>query len=148
MSDQLTFAVVTALVLAAVICLVVRRRLITRRGGVVECGLRQGLQAPWRHGLAQYQRGRLCWYRSLSLRPRPDACFDRAELAIVRSRQPSPAEAARLGLGILIAECETRPARVTGSEGVLKVELAMSEAALTGLLSWLEASPQFHLRAS
>jgi hypothetical protein len=28
-----------------------------------------------------------------------------------------------------------------------QIELAMSEAALTGLLSWLESSPEFHLRA-
>jgi hypothetical protein len=136
-----------ALVLGAVAWLVLRFWLITRHGGVVECGLRQLSGATWRHGLAEYQRGQLCWHRSMGLRLRPAACFARAGLRIVRSRRPAGAEAGRFGPGVVIAECETRPALATRPDDVELIELAMSEAALTGLLSWLESSPEFHLRA-
>jgi Protein of unknown function (DUF2550) len=119
-----------------------RRLLITRRGGVVECGLRQRPDRPWRHGFAAYQRDRLCWHRSLSFRLRPHAAFDRSELAIIGSRQPAAAEAARLGPGMIVVQCEVR-----GRPGTRRVvELAMSPAVLTGCLSWLEASPIYPIR--
>jgi Protein of unknown function (DUF2550) len=101
----------------------------------------------WRHGLAEYQRGQLCWHRSVGIRLRPAVCFARAGLRIVHSRPPTGAEADALGPGMVIAECETRPARPTRPHEVEPIELAMSQAALTGLLSWLESSPEFHLRA-
>lgn len=135
------------LVLVAVAWLGLRSWIITRHRGVVECGLRQTSGTKWRQGVAEYQRGQLCWYQSLGLRLRPAACFPRAGLRIIRSRRPAGAEADRFGPGVVIAECETRPARPTRAHDVQLIELAMSEAALTGLLSWLESSPEFHLRA-
>jgi len=135
------------LVLGAVAWLVLRFWTITRHGGVVECGLRQLPGAPWRQGLAEYQRGQLCWHRSVGIRLRPTACFPRAGLRIVRSRPPTGAEADRFGQEVVIAECETRPARSARPRDVHVIELAMSQAALTGLRSWLESSPEFHLRA-
>jgi hypothetical protein len=149
-SDQLILAIgvlAAALVLAAVAWVVLRFWLITRHGGVVECGLRQIPGTTWRDGLAEYQRGQLCWHRSAGFRLAPAACFARAGLRIVRSRRPAPAEASRLGHGVIIAECEARPALATRSKDVQLIELAMSEAALTGLLSWLESSPEYHQRA-
>ena len=152
MSGQLTLAV--GLILIALLLasggLVTRWVLIIRRGGVVECALRYGAGTPWRHGLAEYQPGQLSWYRSLSPRLRANASFDRAELQILRSRTPSAAEATRLGPGVIIAECSFGSPRAAGGKPATRrlVELAMSEAALTGLLAWLESSPQFYLRAS
>jgi Protein of unknown function (DUF2550) len=136
-----------AVALAAVAWLVVRFWIITRHGGVVECGLRLMTDAKWRHGVAEYQRNQLCWRLSVGVRLRPAACFPRAGLRIVRSRPPSAAEADRFGPEVVIAECEIRHARPAGPPGVQSIELAMSQSALTGLLSWLEASPEFHLRA-
>lgn len=150
MSGQLILAIsvtIALLVLAAVAWVVLRFWIITRHGGVVECGLRQIPGTTWRHGLAEFQRGQLCWHRSVEVRLRPAACFARAGLRIVRSRRPAGAEASRLGPGVVIAECEARPALATRPNDVQLIELAMSEAALTGLLSWLESSPEFHLRA-
>ena len=47
--------------------------------------------------------------------------------------KPTDAEAASLGPGRIVVECKF------GEAGT--VELALGEAALTGLLSWLEAAP-------
>jgi hypothetical protein len=150
-SAQLGLAVVlvvAALVFTGVAFLALRSRVIARHGGIVECGLRETPSAKWRQGLAEFQRSQLCWHPALSLRLRPQACFDRAGLVIARSRRPTDAEAARFGAEIIIAECEIRHARPTGPADIGRIELAMSQAAFTGLLAWLESSPQFHLRAS
>lgn len=151
MSGQLAIAV--ALILAALavaaLAMIARQALISRRGGVVECALRRGLAASWHHGLAEYRRDQLNWHRSLSFRPRPDVVFDRAGLRIVRTRRPTVAEAPRLGPGVVIAECASQagPSAGAARPGGGPVELAMTEAALTGLLAWLESSPEFYLRA-
>jgi len=150
-SGQLILALcvtVAALVLGTVAWLVLRFRIIRRHGGIVECGLRQLPGTTWRHGVAEYQRGQLCWHRTVGLRLSPAACFARAGLRIVGSRRPAGAEVGRLGPGMVIAECEVRPALATSANDVQLIELAMCEAALTGLLSWLESSPEFRLRAS
>ena len=151
MSAQLALVVVlvvAALVFTGVACLALRSRVIARHGGIVECGLRETPSAKWRQGLAEFQRSQLCWHPAVSLRLRPQACFDRAGLVIARCRRPTDAEAARFGAEIIIAECEIRHAEPTGPGDIGRVELAMSQAAFTGLLAWLESSPQFHLRAS
>jgi hypothetical protein len=140
--------VVAALVFAGVACLAFRSRVIARHGGIIECGLRQPPSAKWQQGLAEFERSQLCWHPAVSLRLRPRACFDRAGLAIARCRRPTDAEAARFGTEIVIVECEVRHAEPTGPGDIGKVELAMSQAAFTGLLAWLESSPRFHLRAS
>jgi hypothetical protein len=165
-SAQLALAVVlvvAAVVFAGVACLALRSRVIARHGGIIECGLRQPPGAKWRHGLAEFQRSQLCWHPAVSLRLRPQACFDRAELSVVRSRRPTDSEAARFGAEIIIAECQVRHAESAGPGDIgrvelgqvelaqiqlAQIELALSEAAFTGLLAWLESSPQFHLRAS
>jgi hypothetical protein len=150
-SGELGLAVTLILVAlaAAAGALILRQALISRRGGVVECALRRSPAAPWRHGLAEYERGQLSWYRSLSFRLRPGVVFDRAELRILRTRPPTAAETASLGPGVIIAECASLagPAAGAAPAGQRPVELAMTDAALTGLLAWLESSPQFHLRA-
>jgi hypothetical protein len=154
-SAQLALAVVlvvAALVFAGVACLALRSRVIARHGGIIECGLRQPSGAKWRHGLAEFQRSQLCWHPAVSLRLRPQACFDRAGLSVVRRRRPTESEAGRFGAEIVIAECEVRHAQPAepgdiGQVELAHVELALSEAAFTGLLAWLESSPQFHLRA-
>jgi hypothetical protein len=139
---------VAALVFAGVLGLALRSRVIARHGGIIECGLRLPPNAKWRHGLAEFQRSQLCWHPAVSLRLRPQECFDRAGLSVVRSRQPTASEAARFGAEIVIAECEVRHAQPAGPGDISRVELAMSQSAFTGLLAWLESSPQFHLRAS
>ena len=154
MSAQLALAVVlliAVLVFAGVAGLALRSRVIARHGGIIECGLRRPLTARWRDGLAEFQQGQLCWHPAVSLRLRPQACFDRARLTIVSSRRPTAAEAGRFGPEVIVAECELRPARPgrpSTPGDSQQIELALSQAAFTGLRAWLESSPQFHLRAS
>ena len=148
LSDELVFALAVTslvLVLAAAACLVARRRVITSRGGVVECFLRSRSSGRWQHGLAEYRSGRLHWHRSLSLRLRPHTAMDRRHLVVTASRQAGPREADWLGPGTMVVTCQIRPpAARTGADAVADViEMAMSQGALTGYLAWLEAAPAY-----
>lgn len=146
MSGQLGLAasLLLLVLLLAPGALVVRVGLIRRRGGVVACALRLGPGEPWQHGLAEYRSSQLCWYRSVSLRLRPGAVLDRAKLSVASSRPLTAAESVRLGPDVVIAECllSARPGPGRGQV----IELALPESGLTGLLAWLESSPQFYPR--
>jgi hypothetical protein len=152
-SDELVFAlaqVALVLMVASAARLVLRRRVITRRGGVVECCLRSHANGRWQHGLAEYRSSQLHWHRSLSLRIRPHTAFDRRGLAVIGSRPVGPGEADWLGLGTMIVTCQpqAQPARAEfpgQHAGAGVIELAMSQGALTGCLAWLEAAPARYL---
>jgi len=70
---------------------------------------------------------------------RPEETFPRRELALVSRRLPSDAEAASLGPGMIVVECQLGDG--SNTEPGSRVELALADSALTGLLSWLEAGP-------
>jgi hypothetical protein len=149
MSGQLAIAAgPIAVCVLALLCagLVLRRVLISRRGGVIECALRYQAGAPWRQGLAEYRAGQLYWHRSMSLRLRPHAAFDRSELAVMSRRQPVQAEDVRLGPGMVVVRCEGMVRHRGHPAQRREVELAMPQAALMGLLSWLESSPIWPIR--
>jgi hypothetical protein len=111
-----------------------RRFLLERRGGTLDCGLRRPAgQGSWRIGVASYQRDQLRWYHLFGVLLRPRTVLERRTLSVVSRREPGPAEASSLGPGLIVVECQ-----VGAGE---RVELAMSEAALTGFLAWLEAAP-------
>jgi len=129
------FAAFLVLAVVAAVGIAARRFLLERGGGTVECGLRKG-SGPWRLGVASYQREELCWFGALGLTMRPEEVFPRRDLAVVSRRLPTDAEAASLGPGMIVVEC-----RLGGDSGQRTVELALGEAALTGLLAWLEAAP-------
>jgi Protein of unknown function (DUF2550) len=126
------FAAFLVILILAAAGIAARRFLLERGGGTVECGLRKE-NGSWRLGVASYQREELCWFGALGLSMRPDEVFPRRDLTVVSRRAPSDAEAASLGPGRIVVECKL------GEAGT--VELALGEAALTGLLSWLEAAP-------
>ena len=125
--------VVLIVVLACATGIAVRRTLI-ERGGSVECGLRHAGDRRWRLGLAAYQPGELCWYPVFGLRLRPGEVYDRHALSVLSRRPPDPVEATSIGSGTVVVECDTGTAAA-------RVELALSEDALTGFLAWLEAAP-------
>ncbi len=108
-----------ALLLAAGIT--VRRLLLERGGGTVECGLRLP-DGAWR------------WYHVFGVLLTPDEVFERRTLTVVSRRDSDPVEAASLGEGAVVVECRV-------GEPAETVELAMGESALTGFLAWLEAAP-------
>jgi len=120
-----------ALLVAAGITL--RRYLLERGGGTVDCGLREP-DGSWRLGVAAYQPDQLCWYHVFGFLLRPGRVFNRRTLTVLSRRAPDSAEAASLGEGTTVVRC-----RVAEGDGT--VELAMGEAAFTGFLAWLEAAP-------
>jgi len=126
------FAAFLMILVLAAVGIAARRYLLERRGGTVECGLRQP-GGSWRLGVASYQREELWWFGVFGVSMRPEEVLPRRDLAVVSRRMPSDAEVAILGPGMIVLECSF------GERG--PVELALSESALTGLLAWLEAAP-------
>lgn len=118
-----------AAVLLALLATLYRRRLGTLAGrvGSFDCGLRPdpGHGEPVA-GIAQYGVGRLYWWRTASLSPRPKETWDRVELEVVR-RVDDP----------------HRPDKVLVlcRHGDAEFELSLTAQACAGLVSWLEAAP-------
>jgi Protein of unknown function (DUF2550) len=123
------FLIILVLVAAGIAA---RRFLLERGGATVECGLRTG-RGSWRLGVASYQLDELCWYGVFRVSMRPEQTFPRRDLAVVSRRLPTEEETSILGPDRIVVECQL------GHGGI--VELALGEAAVTGLLAWLEAAP-------
>jgi hypothetical protein len=123
-----------ALILVAVY-LVVRRRLLARYGGTFDLSVRVRSHRPgrgWVLGVGRYNSDALEWFRIFSLSLRPAHTYSRRRLEVGRRRTAQGAEEYALYDDAVVVEC-----RYAGE----LVELAMTEAALTGLLAWLEAAP-------
>jgi hypothetical protein len=114
----------------------------------------------WRLGVLSYQRDELYWYGALGVLLRPEQVFQRRALAVVSRRPADEAEVAALGVDRIVVEVAAGPPAdgpgaagalassaapgspgSPGSAGGARWQLAMSDAALTGFLAWLEASP-------
>lgn len=123
--------VIAFFLLAALIT--VRRRLLTRSGGVAVCWRRPGpAGVSWTFGQARYENRGLVLFRSFSPLPVPSMILRRDRLVLGDRRSPNGTEPDLLPLGSVIVTCR---------DGDRPVELALSEAALTGLRSWLESVP-------
>lgn len=120
--------------LAALLALVIRRRLLRGRVGTFDCSLRRARRG-WVFGMARYSASGLEWYRVFSFSPRPRVVYPRRDLTVRGQRLPHGAEAMALLAGVVIVEC--------GVAG-LQVELGMTPSAATGFLSWLESAPPGH----
>lgn len=135
---QWVIDVAGALLLLAVlygVALVVRRRLIGRHGSTFELSHRvrpSGDGRGWVLGVGRYSGETLEWFRVFSLAPRPKQAWARESLSYDGRRSPLGAEQTSLYPDHLVIRC----ASAAG-----EVELAMSEASLTGFQSWLEAKP-------
>ena len=127
------FAAFLVLAVLAAALIATRRILLDHSGGTVECGLRRP-GGSWRLGLAAYRRDELRWYHAFGVLLTPAEVLNRSTLAVTSRRLASPAETASFGEDAVVVEC--RDGAAAGA-----VELAMSEAALTGFLAWLEAAP-------
>ena len=92
-----------------------------------------------------YQNDALCWYGALGVLLRPEHVYTRRALSVVSRRPALPSEAVVLGADRIVVELATGapPAdrACPPGEGAQRVELAMTEQALTGFLAWIEAAP-------
>ncbi|MBT2396483.1 MULTISPECIES: DUF2550 domain-containing protein [unclassified Streptomyces] len=130
---------VVALVLVGLFVFGLRRRLIQRSGGTFDCSLRWNIpEEPdrsgkgWVYGVARYSGDRIDWFRVFSYAPRPRRTLERSAIEVLSRRSPEGEEELALLSDACILGCSHRGTRL---------ELAMSEDALTGFLAWLEAAP-------
>ncbi|WP_240135031.1 DUF2550 domain-containing protein [Streptomyces sp. MUM 178J] len=130
---------VIALVVVGLFVFGLRRRLIQRSGGTFDCSLRWNVpEEPdasgkgWIYGVARYNGDRVEWFRVFSYAPRPRHFLERASVEVVARRTPEGEEELALLSDAVVLECRHDDTRL---------ELAMSEDALTGFLAWLEAAP-------
>lgn len=134
--------VLIALVLLGLFVFGLRRRLIQRSGGTFDCSLRWHAPDPaeasdtsgkgWGYGVARYNGDRVEWFRVFSYAPRPRRILERSSIEVVDRRAPDGEEELALLSDAVVLGCLHRGVRL---------ELAMSEDALTGFLAWLEAAP-------
>ncbi|MCW7945407.1 secreted/membrane protein [Streptomyces hygroscopicus] len=130
---------VVALVVAGLFVFGLRRRLIQRSGGTFDCSLRWNVPEEldtsgkgWGYGIARYNGDRIEWFRVFSYAPRPRRVLERSAIEVAGRRLPEGEEELALLSDAVILTCLHRGTRL---------ELAMSEDALTGFLAWLEAAP-------
>ncbi|MBM4793472.1 DUF2550 domain-containing protein [Streptomyces sioyaensis] len=131
-------AVVLVLVLLGLFVFGLRRRLIQRSGGTFDCSLRWNVPENesggkgWIYGVARYNGDRIEWFRVFSYAPRPRRLLERSAIEVLERRTPQGEEELALLSDSIVLACRHRGTRL---------ELAMSEDALTGFLAWLEAAP-------
>ena len=127
------FAAFLVVIVLCAVGLAIRRMLLDRGGGTVECALRRP-GGTWRLGVAAYEEDELRWYDAVGVLLSPEEVLARRTLSVASRREVYPAEAALLGQGMVVVSC-------TVGEMPETVELAMTEDALTGFLAWLESAP-------
>ena len=127
---------IAVLVVVAVICLFLVRRLVIARGvGTFDCSLRGDTThraGGWVLGVARYEADRLDWFRVFTVNPRPDRSLARTRLVILDRHAPEGPESSSFLPGWVIVRC---------AYGALTLELAMSDPAYNGLAAWLESAP-------
>ena len=134
--------VLVALPLLFWLGLMLRRRWLARGGATFDCSLRRlnSAVAPqdsaarprgWMLGLGRYAGEDLEWFRAFSFAPKPRYIVPRSSTMVSR-REPVGLETYALFSGNQIISLDAPNGRV---------ELAMSEDALTSFLAWTEAAP-------
>jgi len=123
-------------VLVALWAVVLARRLLLARGvGTFDCSLRRTGRrggGGWALGVARYEADRLDWFQVLTVSPRPTRSLARERLVILDRHEPDEAYSYAILPGWVIVSC---------AYGTSMLELAMSEAAYSGLAAWLESAP-------
>lgn len=118
-----------------VVGLVARRWWLHRRVGCVDMSLRLGGgrgARGWGMGLTRLSDTRLEWWRLFTLAVRPRRRLRRTTLVVRSRRRPTGGETLSVPPGAVVVCCDS---------DLGPVELAVAEAALPGLLAWLESAP-------
>ncbi|MGZ4603161.1 MAG: DUF2550 domain-containing protein [Kineosporiaceae bacterium] len=122
-------------VLVGLWAVVLARRLLLARGvGTFDCSLRRTnrRRGRWVLGIARYEANRLDWFQVLTLSPRPTRSLAREHLVILDRHRPDEGHSYAILPDWVIVSC---------AYGTSMLELAMSEAAYSGLAAWLESAP-------
>jgi hypothetical protein len=123
-------------VLAVVLACYAFRRLRLLREGGIHVALRRRIDDSgrgWQVGVGRYRGDEFVWYRVLSVRSGPDQVIPRIGLEIEDRREPSAPESYAMPVDATVLRCK--------ADRYGEIELAFGAEALTGFLSWLEASP-------
>ncbi|HNV12042.1 MAG TPA: DUF2550 domain-containing protein [Propionibacteriaceae bacterium] len=139
LASELVAAILLACLILPLVGLFVRRRWLSSRGGVFDCGLRLNDTTPgagWAIGMARYQADTLEWYRIFAVSLRPHLVLRRDHTVSLGRRTPDAVEA-------VVLFSDHQIIRLESSEGGRQKvwELAMPAGSVTGLMSWLEAAP-------
>src|SRR3954454_8976394 len=135
--------VVLLLLCAMLLGLVLRRRLLDRRGGTVDLSWRRSSgrwargSVGWSFGVGRYDGDRLLWFKTFSLSPRPRHVLRRSALVLGQRRRPHGTEVIAVIADATVVEC---------THNGESFELAVPSAALPGLLAWVEAAPRVSSR--
>ncbi|GLZ75905.1 hypothetical protein Afil01_07120 [Actinorhabdospora filicis] len=135
MGTSLAVVGIAVLALVAAIALLFARRGVLTRSGAIVMAVRLSTRIPgrgWAPGFGRFDAGRLQWFRMFSYAPRPKVALERGETVIESRRRPEGPETQVFPPSVQVLVCRT-------PKGVF--EVAMTESALTGFLSWLEAAP-------
>jgi len=135
----LVSGLVVVLVAVGLFVFGLRRRLIQRSGGTFDCSLRWNVPEEtdlagkgWVYGVSRYNGDRINWFRVFSYAPRPRRTLERSAIEVQKRRAPQGEEELALLSDAVVLVC---------THGGIRLELAMSDDALTGFLAWLEAAP-------
>lgn len=125
--------VVVLLVVLLFVGVLARQRFMLRGVGGIPLALRTDQPATkrWLYGVAQYHGDELRWYRAMGVGTRPSRTLLRSEIEVLGQRPPRPDEVSALPASATVVEVRDP----TGT-----VSLGFGESAVTGFLSWLEAS--------
>ena len=135
---EILVGIMVAACLLFLVWIFARRRWLSGRGGVFDCALRvHRRRIHWNLGMARYDGEQLHWYRIFSLDIRPYLVLHRKQTSWVSQRGPTAEESM-----VLFSDHQVVAlASVDKAGRPREYELAMTPSSVTGLMSWLEASP-------
>ncbi len=125
--------VVVVVAVLLFVAILARQRFMLRGIGGIPLALRTETPATkrWLYGVAQYHGDEFRWYRAMGVGTRPSRTLHRAEIEVTGQRAPRADEVSALPASATVVEVRDP----TGT-----VSLGFGEGAVTGFLSWLEAS--------
>ena len=129
-SGEILAGVLIVLVLAALLYIFVRRRLLSSGAPLMLCALRPHGGTQYRLGLLRFSGNALEWFTLVGPSPRPARTWERPLLQLGPPRPPA-SPIAGLPEAVTV-ECRYRADTF---------EVALAPAAYTAMRSWLESSP-------